>query len=116
MKVGNGPLQKAWFSEQSFDHTKPHLQNRITIYAKEYTRFTADIHKVFTVENDSDSMTDYFEKDRIRVNPDHPLYKEVKAAMLLQQEKNKARHEKKFKPRTRIILTEPDQLKTLTIK
>ena len=36
------------------------MQNAITIYAREYTHLPAEFHP----QNDSDSMTDYFEKDR----------------------------------------------------
>lgn len=36
-------------------------------------------------QNDSDSMTDYFEKDRARIFPNHPLY-----ADFLEQIKRKA--------------------------
>jgi hypothetical protein len=43
-------------------------------------RFTAAIQQAFVVTNGTDTMTDYFEKDRIRVAPAHPLYAQVKAA------------------------------------
>lgn len=52
-------------------------KNAITIYAAEYGHFSDEVRKHFTVENDTDSMTDYFEKDRIRVYPDHPLFFDV---------------------------------------
>jgi hypothetical protein len=51
----------------------------ITIYAKDYIRFPAIAG--FTVQNDSDIMTDYHETDRIRVGPDNPHYEAVKAAL-----------------------------------
>lgn len=35
---------------------------------------------LFTVRNDSDIMTDYFDKDRATVGTDHPLYKYVRFA------------------------------------
>jgi hypothetical protein len=36
-----------------------------------------EVYKEFIVENDSDSMTDYFEKDRIRVSPNNKWFKLV---------------------------------------
>lgn len=41
----------------------------------------------FNIKNDSDTQTDYFEKDTIRVIPSHPLYDDVKAAMIASQAK-----------------------------
>lgn len=49
---------------------------------------------MFTVENDSDPMTDYFENDSIRVAPTHPLYAAVNAAWEAQEAKAIRRHEK----------------------
>jgi len=46
----------------------------ITIYAKNYERFSEDIRKEVLVENDSDSMTDYFEPDRIVIEKENPLF------------------------------------------
>jgi hypothetical protein len=51
----------------------------ITIYAKDYGRFP----KIdgLNVVNDSDIITDYFDKDRIYVTPDNPYYSAIKAAL-----------------------------------
>lgn len=52
----------------------------VTIYADGYG---PDLPRdYFTVKNDSDIMTDYFDKDRAEVAPDHPLYRFVKYAAL----------------------------------
>lgn len=51
----------------------------IKIRPKQYA-FPAEVRAVFAVENNSDSQTDYFEKDTIRIVPGHPLYDAVKAA------------------------------------
>lgn len=40
--------------------------------------FPLEIAKAFEVENNSDSMTDYFESDCIRLLPGHPLYAAAK--------------------------------------
>jgi hypothetical protein len=79
IKVGTqGKLQRAQYSDGI-------LCNRpvgtITIYARDYGGFSAEVAAAFTIQNDTDSQTDYFEKDRIRVTPDHPLYAAVKTAM-----------------------------------
>lgn len=47
----------------------------VTIYAKDYT---GSLGRVFAgnamYENDTELMTDYFEKGRVRVYPDNPLW------------------------------------------
>lgn len=44
----------------------------VTLYAKEYDY---DLDKIFAeCENHSDSQTDYFEKSRVVLFEDHPLY------------------------------------------
>ena len=50
----------------------------IKIRPKKYS-FTQEIAEAFAVENNSDSLTDYFEKDCIRLLPGHPLYDAAKA-------------------------------------
>jgi hypothetical protein len=71
----DGKLFKGWYS---MGQLRNYPQGTITIYASEYDRFP--IIEGLQVQNDSDSMTDYFEKDRIRVTPDNPHYEAVKAA------------------------------------
>lgn len=53
----------------------------ITIYARDYHHFSEKVHACFDVKNDTDTQTDYFDDDRIRVIPAHPLYEAVRAAM-----------------------------------
>jgi len=74
-------LQKAWFSAGEL---RSYPAGTITIYADSYGHFSAKVWACFSVENDTDTMTDYFSKDTIRVIPSHPLYKAVQAAMLAQ--------------------------------
>lgn len=76
-----GALQKAWYSSGAL-HSFP--AGTITIYGRDYTGFSAKVRACFKVENDTDTMTDYFDKDTIRVIPSHPLYEQVRAAMLAQ--------------------------------
>lgn len=51
----------------------------IKLRPKKYS-FPKEITEALQVENNSDSMTDYFEKDSIRLLPGHPLYDMAKAA------------------------------------
>lgn len=88
IKVGKGSLQKAHYS---LGNLRNHPDETITIYAREYTRFSAEIREAFKVENDTDTMTDYFEHDRIRVEPSHPMYAVVKAAWEKQENRYKAK-------------------------
>lgn len=78
IKANGGKLQGAHYST---GRLIGHPEGTITIYARNYRRFTAEVHEVFEVQNDSDIMTDYFEGDRIRVAVDHPLYAAVLAAV-----------------------------------
>lgn len=80
-------LQKAWYSDGPLNGFP---KGTLTIYARDYTGFSAEVHGVFKVENDSDHYTDYFDKDRIRVTPDHPKHAEVLAAYNDQQTKREA--------------------------
>jgi hypothetical protein len=66
----NGAKAKVHYSFQSYggDH--------VTIYDKDYGR---DLAKVFAdveaeYRNDTDTMTDYFDKGSVVLKPDHPLY------------------------------------------
>lgn len=74
-------LQKAWFSDGQLTN---HPAGTITIYARDYSRFSSKVHACFAVENRTDIMTDYFDKDTIRVIPSHPLYGAVRAALQAQ--------------------------------
>jgi hypothetical protein len=50
----------------------------VSVNAKDYGR---ELNALFPgiVKNDSDSMTDYFEKDTVNLFEDHPLYAEARA-------------------------------------
>lgn len=72
-----------------------HVSERpcVTLYAKNYDR---SLGKVFSegYVNDSDLMTDYFDKGRVRLFEDHPLYNDARAAA----EKKHAKDEAKYAP------------------
>jgi hypothetical protein len=74
IKTAQG-VEKAWYMLS-------HLTNGrkcITICAEGYKRFSAEVRASFNVENATDLMTDYFEKDSFRIFPDHPLFQDVAA-------------------------------------
>jgi len=74
IKGSDGKLHRCFFSDGALMN---HPAGTLTIYSKEYSSFPTEVRKHFEVENDSDLMVDYFEKDRIRVVPTHPLYSKV---------------------------------------
>jgi hypothetical protein len=51
----------------------------VKITCKKYS-FPQEVIDALSVENNTDSMTDYFERDSIRLMPGHPLYEMAKAA------------------------------------
>lgn len=75
-------LQKAWYSLSTLNG---YPEGTITIYARDYTRFSDLVRECFTVHNDTDVMTDYFDSDDVRVIPQHPLYAQVRAAWEAQE-------------------------------
>jgi hypothetical protein len=85
----DGKLYRAHFSDGVL---KNHPEGTITVYCKDYDRFP-DVEEL-TVHNDSDSMTDYFEKDRIRIEPTNKFYAQVLESVKAQSahwEKRKAK-------------------------
>lgn len=79
-------LQKAHYSMGGYTNVPDEMSaETISIYCRDYTGFSALVRNCFDVKNDSDAMTDYFDKDRIQVLPVHPLYPQVLAAFEAQQ-------------------------------
>ena len=70
-------LQKVFYS---LGGLRNHPDATITIYGRGYEGFSAKVRECFAVQNDTDTQIDYFDNDRIRVIPSHPLYAAVKAA------------------------------------
>ena len=48
----------------------------VTIYAKDYDRSLGKIFNEY--ENDTDTMTDYFDAGRVILFEDHPIYKQAR--------------------------------------
>jgi len=75
LKVGKGKLQKAGYSyQEETEISGRKIPERVTVYGSVYPGFSAEVRTELEVENNSDSMTDYFEADRIRLSPDHPRF------------------------------------------
>jgi hypothetical protein len=92
----NGVKDKRGDKLQSASYSMSQLSGypdgTITIYARGYSGFSSKVCDCFPVENNSDSMVDYFEKDRVRVLPQHPLYPAVKAAFEAQSARWSAKY------------------------
>lgn len=93
IKGEDGKLQKCSYSIGNLIGDYP--ENTISIYAKDYSRFTGEIRSEMLVHNESDTMTDYFENDRIRLVPGHKHYKAALKALIDGLEKDKKRKQKK---------------------
>lgn len=90
-------LQPCWYSKGDL-LTYP--AGTITIYARDYNRFSQLVANCFAVTNDTDTQVDYFDKDHIRVIPAHPLYPKVLAAFeanIAHQNKRCAKREAKYR-------------------
>lgn len=63
---------RVWYSKNFNAQMEP----IVTLYAKDYSR---ELDQIFPdmFENDTDSMTDYFQKSRVRIPASHPLYAEA---------------------------------------
>jgi hypothetical protein len=91
LKTSSGKLEKASYSVGPYSPESGLSEDTITITAREYLRFSSEIQEAFGVTNRTDTMTDFFDHDRIRVLPSHPLYPQIKAAYLALQAKGAAR-------------------------
>lgn len=74
IKGKDGKLQKATYYRGPYVNLSTET---VTILAKEYPGFSDEVRQMFTIENDSDGREDYFEHDRVRVDPSHRLYAQV---------------------------------------
>jgi len=74
IKTSQG-MERAWYMISHLTEGR----RCITVCAHDYKRFSAEVRQAFEVENASDAMTDYFEKDSFRVFPRHALFQDVAA-------------------------------------
>lgn len=91
IKIGD-KIYRASYSKFNLNSTG---EDNITIYGKNYK----DLPKIdgLTIENNSDSMTDYCENDRIRVKRDNPHWDAVLKAYMKQQEHDSKIAKRKYK-------------------
>lgn len=66
-----GKLYRAWYS---LGNTHHYPEGTITISARDYISFPPEVAACFHVENNTDSQSDYFDSDRLRICQNHPLY------------------------------------------
>lgn len=71
----DGTLYKAQYSIGNYTQESKIPQDTITITAKDYKHFPQIPGLV--IKNDSDSMTDYFDNDRIRIGMENQYYDEA---------------------------------------
>jgi len=53
------------------------IKGNATIYIRSYESLPKEAYSAMSVQNESDSMTDYYERDRIRIAPGNPLFNQV---------------------------------------
>ena len=98
IKEDGGKLQRCFYSDGQLVN---YPAGTISIYFRDWSRSAGEVTKAFTVENNTDSQTDYFEQDMTRVTPDHPLYPQVSAANAAQIAHRNKRYAKYEAKRTR---------------
>ena len=72
----DGKLYGAWYSETT---SPKYPAGTITIYGKHYQSFP--VIEGLNAENNSDSMTDYFENDTIRIEPTNVFFAQAVEAV-----------------------------------
>lgn len=90
----DGKLYRCRYSTGHYTKESGLPNDTITVYAKDYSSIPQIAG--LTIINNSDGMTDYFEKDRIRILPDNIYYNEAKAAYDKMVVHNEKRFEKKY--------------------
>ena len=82
----DGKLYRAWYWKAT---SRNMPEGTITISAKDYISFP-EIPGLRAINN-TDLMTDYFDKDRIHVTPENPWYPQVLEAYQKAQERRERR-------------------------
>ncbi len=86
-------LQNAYYS---LGNLYDYPADTLSINAKDYRGFSAEVRTCFHVRNNSDSYSDYHDHDHIRVCPNHPLYSLVMQAYQAQERHETARKAKRM--------------------
>ena len=92
----NGKLEKAMISPY---FEKGELKY-ISVYKDGCYRFSDGIHSIFKVKNNSDTLTDYFEKDSIRIEKDNQYFKDFVKAALISRQRNLNSYKKRIEKGT----------------
>ena len=87
IKVDGGKLEKCHYSSGPYTRESGLTDDTISITARDYMRFSPAVQEAFVVVNKTDTGSDFFDKDRIRVSPSNTLYAQVKAAYEAQRAK-----------------------------
>jgi len=96
IKASDGKLQRCSYSGGPYIG---YPDGTVTVYAKDYRRFSAEVREASTVENGTDTQTDYFENDRFRVQPGHHLYDAIREAMKAGEAHRERQHAKRIERR-----------------
>jgi len=91
----DGILYKCRYSIGPYNEASKLPVGTVTLRAKSYS---TDFPKIAgaIIQNNSDPLSDYHEKDTMRIFPDSPYYKDAIAAYEKAEAKNKAQIQKKF--------------------
>ncbi len=73
-----GELYRSWYSIGNL--VSPWPSDTISVSARDYHSFPAEVRACFDVENNTDMQSDYFDSDRLRICSTHPLYSLAKEA------------------------------------
>lgn len=60
-----------------YSSAKNNIKGNATIYLKGYEHLPTEVYPILQVENNSDYMTDYVEKDKIRIPPTSAYFQKV---------------------------------------
>ena len=65
----NGEYYPCWYSSSKYNCSRKQLGKCATVYLKTYESLPQEIQNEFAVENNTEIISDYVEKDRIRIYP-----------------------------------------------
>lgn len=87
IKGSDGKLQLASCGFTATSETVHGLAPHISVYARRYRPFSAEVREAFTVQNGTDIQVDYFEQDHFRCYATHPLFPALAAAVIKRYER-----------------------------
>lgn len=86
--TANGAVARVWYSVDNHVDGQPN----VGISCKDYGHALYDVFgESAEYKNDTDSMTDYFDKGRVYLRPGHPLYAAARARALAVEAKRAKR-------------------------